>query len=111
MDKKISSLVKVKTELASRSRADIVIAIARLIGYSLCLPAGLLIGAAIYGHLPTKVAAAFLSPHKIYAVATLAMFVSGFIWLLRNSDAQAWWDIPCVWTTAICAVAAVAYFA
>ena len=91
---------------------DIVLAIARLIGYSLCLPAGMILGAAIYGQLPSKVAAAFFSPDKsLYAFANLAIFFSGFIWTFRNSDAQAWWDIPCVWSTAICAVAALAYFA
>jgi len=108
----MDATTKVKTELADRSMADIVIAIARFIGYSLCLPAGLLMGAAIYDHLPTKVAAAFFFPDKsLYAVASLAICCSGIIWMSRNSDSQALWDIPCVWSTAVCAVAAVAYFA
>ena len=107
----MDTTTKVKTEFADRSMADIVIAIARFIGYSLCLPAGLLMGAAIYDHLPAEVAAAFIHPDKsLYAVANLAIFSSGIIWMCRNSDSQALWDIPCVWSTAVCAVAAVAYF-
>lgn len=111
-EKSMDTTTKVKTEFGDRSKADFVIAIARFIGYSLCLPAGLLMGAAIYDHLPAKVAAAFFFPDKsLYAVASLAICCSGNIWMFRNSDSQALWDIPCVWSTAVCAVAAVAYFA